>query len=259
MGEFIAMAIQKGGSGKTTSTVNLAAICGKRGRTLVIDADPQGNAGLNLGIPMNKLLKAPTVFDVFTGKQELKNVIIGTKFGVDIIPANPDLAEFDLWTVEEEQFDAKKPQFWFRDLLGPLRDKYDYIYIDCPPSLGLLTLNAFVLCDSVLIPIECEVFAQAGLLQLWSTIQKTKKLFNPNLNVRGIFFTKFNSFNLTTIVSQEVGLFADKNGIKVYTTPIRRSVAIGNSLLDNPRPAVVANPKAAPSIDYFDLAKEVFG
>ena len=187
MAKIIAFANQKGGVGKTTSAVNVAASLGLLGKkTLLVDLDPQGNATSGVGIA-KKSLKG-TIKDVLTGEMDIKNVVLPTNYtNLWIIPTNVSLsgAEFDLYNDEGSEYNLK-------DAFKTISDNYDYIIIDCPPSLGMLTVNAFVASDGILVPMQAEFYAVEGLSQLIATTKRVKKLYNEELNIVGILITMYN-------------------------------------------------------------------
>ncbi len=187
MGKIIALANQKGGVGKTTSAVNIAASLGALGKkTLLVDLDPQGSATSSLGIAKKSLRFSAA--DLLIGGCRVESAVIRTEFeGVDLIPANVSLAatEFDL--IETDGGETA-----LRRALSVLRDDYDFIILDCPPSLGMLTVNAMVACDGVVIPMQCEFFALEGLVQLMTTIGRLKGRYNPRLAIVGILVTMYN-------------------------------------------------------------------
>ena len=200
MGKVIALANQKGGVGKTTSAVNLAASLGVLGkRVLLVDLDPQGSATSSLGVSKKSLRFSAA--DLLIGGCRPDNALLHTAFqGLDLIPANIALAatEFDL--IEKEDAEAH-----LRRALSTLRDDYDYIILDCPPSLGMLTVNAMVACDGVIIPMQCEFFALEGLVQLMTTIAQLKRRYNPRLVITGILVTMYNGrLELSTDVLAEL-------------------------------------------------------
>ena len=180
MGKIIAFANQKGGVGKTTSCVNIAASLGILGhKVLIIDLDPQGNTTSGVGIS-KKTLKATTK-ELLNGSIPVKDIIVNTAYeNLDVIPTNTALAgaEFDLFDFDESEFRIKKA-------LEEVRDNYDYILIDCPPSLGMLTINAFAASDGVIVPMQCEFYALEGLSQLMITINRIKRMYNPDLAITG--------------------------------------------------------------------------
>ncbi len=248
MGKIISFANQKGGVGKTTTCINLSAYLAKLGKkVLVIDMDPQGNATSGLGI--NKSLKIKTLYDAINGDEDVKDVIQRTNFeNLDIIPATVDLAgsEIELVSMMDREHIVK-------NILAKVSDNYDYLLIDCPPSLGLLTVNALTACNSVLIPIQCEFFALEGLSQLMNTIKLVKKHLNPDIDVEGVILTmKDNRSNLIQQVSQEIHRFF---GEKVFKTAIPRSIRLAEAP-SHGKPILAYDAKSKGGVSYFELAKE---
>ena len=222
MGKVIAIANQKGGVGKTTSAVNLAAAVGaKRKKVLLVDIDPQGNATSGYGI--SKRDGAPSSYEMLTGENRAEEVIRKTNYaGVDIIPGNIQLAGAEI-----EMVDLEDRVFRFKKAIALVKESYDYIFVDCPPSLGLITLNALSGSDSVLVPIQCEYFALEGLSQLMSTVRQVKHRYNPFLEIEGVLLTMYQGrFNLTIQVADEVKKFFPQ---KVYKTVIPRNVRLSEA------------------------------
>lgn len=222
MGKIISVVNQKGGVGKTTSAVNLASALGIRGKKiLLVDADPQGNTTSAYGI--NKQSLKSSSYDLLIGSAKAKDTIIKTEFkGVDIIPCNMDLAgaEVELISIENRESQLKSA-------LCLVKPDYDYIFIDCPPSLGLITINSLCASDTVLVPIQCEYFALEGLSQLMATVRKIKRLYNPSLELEGVLLTMFDGrLNLTQQVVAEVKNFF---GQKLFATPIPRAVRLSEA------------------------------
>ena len=248
MGKIISFANQKGGVGKTTTCINLAAYVAVLGkRVLVVDMDPQGNASSGLGIDKNE--KISTLYDAIDGDKDIVEVIkpTGVK-GLDIIPATVDLAG-----AEVELVSMRNRERVVKDLLRKIKANYDYIFIDCPPSLGLLTINALTTSDSVVIPIQCEFFALEGLTQLMNTIKLVKKHLNENIDVEGVILTmKTSRSNLIQDVSQEIKRFFGK---KVYETFIPRSIRLAEAP-SHGQSIMQYDPKSKGGVAYYELAKE---
>lgn len=223
MSKTLAVANQKGGVGKTTTTINLAAcLAALQLRTLVVDLDPQGNASSGLGVS-RETLKA-SVYDVLAGDIEASEAILETKQdGLHLLPANTELAaaELELVHVEEGR------EFLVRELLKDVRDRYDYILIDCPPSLSLLTLNALVAADAVLVPVQAEYYALEGLARLQDTLELVRKHLNPSLVLDGLVLTMHdNRNNLARQVEEDVRAHF---GERVYQTVIPRNVRLSEA------------------------------
>lgn len=249
MGKIIAVANQKGGVGKTTTCVNLAASLGsKRQKVLLVDTDPQGNASSGVGI--NKRNVSVSTYNLIIGEDKAENGILKTDYkNVDIIPANIALAGAEIELVELENRDSR-----LKRALAPIRDKYDYIIIDCPPSLGLITLNGLTAADTVLVPIQCEFFALEGLSQLMATIRQVKRLYNKQLELEGVLLTMFDSrLNLTLQVVDEVKKFFPQ---KVYRTVIPRNVRLSEAP-SHGQPVLYYDKASKGTQSYDDLAKEI--
>ena len=222
MSKIIAIVNQKGGVGKTTTAVNLAAAVGIAGKkTLLVDADPQGNSTSGFGI--NKREVAFSSYDLLIGTQKARTATVTTTFkNVDIIPANMDLAgaEVELISIENREAQLKRA-------LSLIRGDYDYIFIDCPPSLGLITINALTASDTVLVPVQCEYYAMEGLSQLMSSVRQIKRLYNSGLELEGVVLTMFDGrLNLTHQVVEELKKFFAN---KLYGTTIPRAVRLSEA------------------------------
>jgi len=249
MGYVIALANQKGGVGKTTTSVNLGACLAEmHKKVLLIDLDPQGNATSGTGI--EKPTIEEDIYDVLVNDAELKNVILESAHpGLDIAPTTIQLsgAEMELTSMM-----ARETRL--NDAIKTVSDQYDYILIDCPPSLGLLTINAFTASDSILIPVQSEYYALEGLSQLLNTIKLVQKHFNPDLKIEGVLLTMYDErTNLGQQVKEEVQKFF---GDKVYETIIPRNVRLAEAP-SHGLPIIDYDPRSKGSLVYVELAKEV--
>lgn len=255
MANIISLVNQKGGVGKTTTSINLAASLGKMGKkTLIIDLDPQGNASTGLGIDKGSVKSS--IYEVLTNRCEVKDAIIKTKFTkLFIIPATINLAGLD---VELVQMEYENPQFkkntQLKTVLESITDSFDYIIIDCPPSLGLNTMNALVASNSVLIPIQCEFYALEGVAQVLSTIIMTQTKLNPDLTIEGVLLTMLDSrTNLGLEVVEQVRKFF---GDKVFNTIIPRLIRLVEAP-SHGEPICEYDPNCRATEAYLNLAKEV--
>ena len=248
MGKIISVANQKGGVGKTTTTVNLGTILAKKGKNiLLIDADPQGNATSGLGVTKDVEL---SVYDVLIGETEVEETLQETIIkNLRICPSNISLAGAEVQLVPMMSREQR-----LKTKLDKIKDKYDYILIDCPPSLGLITLNAFTASDSVLIPIQCEYFALEGLGQLLNTVNLVKKHLNKNLDIEGALLTMYDArTNLSNQVVKEVKKYFEN---KVYKTVIPRNVRLSEAPSYG-MPITVYDPKSKGAKAYEKFAKEL--
>lgn len=249
MGYVIALANQKGGVGKTTTSVNLGACLAEQGQhVLLIDIDPQGNATSGTGI--SKATIEQDVYHVLIDETPIKDVIMKTVHGgLDIVPTTIQLsgAEIELTSMMARETRLK-------DAIDSVKDTYDYVLIDCPPSLGLLTINAFTASDSILIPVQSEYYALEGLSQLLNTIKLVQKHFNPALKIEGVLMTMFDArTNLGQQVNAEVKKFF---GDQVYDTIIPRNVRLSEAP-SHGLPIIDYDPKSKGAEVYRQLAKEV--
>lgn len=249
MGRIIAIANQKGGVGKTTTSTNLSACLAEMNKkVLLIDIDPQGNATSGVGVNKNELDN--TVYEMIIGECELEDCILKNVIdNLDILPSNVNLsgAEIDLIGVESREFILKRS-------IDKIRDEYDYIIIDCPPSLNMLTVNAMTTADSVLVPIQCEYYALEGLSQLIHTINLVKERLNPGLEIEGVVFTMYDArTNLSLQVVENVKENLRQN---VYKTIIPRNIRLAEAP-SHGLPINLYDSKSAGAESYRLLAEEV--
>ena len=250
MGKIIAFANQKGGVGKTTTAVNLSAALAyrTRGRVLLVDSDPQGNATSGLGV--NKREVKHSVYDVVLGNCGAESAIIRTKYkNLDIMPSSIDLA-----AAEIELVDMENRALRLKGALAAVQEKYDYICIDCPPSLGLLTLNALAACTSILVPIQCEFYALEGLSQLMATVRTVKRMYNGYIDMEGVLLTMYDArLNLTLQVVEEVKKYFPQ---KVFKTVIPRNVRLSEAPSFG-EPVIYYDFSSKGSQSYLALADEI--
>lgn len=248
MGKIVSIANQKGGVGKTTTTVNLAASIGARGKkVLLVDIDPQGNATSGFGINKRSLTKSS--YDLLIGSVKAEEVILASGFqNVDVLPSNIALAGAEIEIVEMEDRAMR-----LKNALAAVKNQYDFLFIDCPPSLGLITLNALAASDTLMVPIQCEYYALEGLSQLVATIRQVKRLYNPTLDLEGVLLTMYDGrLNLTMQVVAEVKKFFPQ---KVYKTTIPRNIRLSEAPSYG-QPTLYFDRNSKGSVAYGDLAEE---
>ncbi len=249
MGRIIAIANQKGGVGKTTTSINLSSCIAEKGKkVLVVDIDPQGNTTSGYGIEKNDLEN--TIYELMLGDCSIEDCIIKDVIeNISILPSNVNLAaaEIELIGIDKKEYILKNEIDW-------VKDRYDYIIIDCPPSLSLLTVNAMTTADSVLVPIQCEYYALEGLSQLIHTVNLVKERLNPDLEMEGVVFTMFDSrTNLSAQVVENVKSHLNQ---KVYRTVIPRNIRLAEAPSYG-QPINIYDPKSAGAESYLALAEEV--
>ena len=245
MGKIIAVANQKGGVGKTTTCVNLTCALKKRGRrVLLVDCDPQGNSTSGMGVDKTA---TPNCYDMLMNGAAAADCIRSTKYG-DVLPANMNLSGCSVELVSSEQ-----REYIMKNALAPVQANYDFILIDCPPSLELLTINALVAADSVLIPVQCEYYALEGIADLMRSIKMCNKRLNPELTVQGIVMTMYDG--RTKLSDQVVNEVREHFGPLAYDTIIQRNIRLGEAP-SHGKPVMLYDAGAVGSENYLTLARE---
>ncbi len=249
MGKVVSFSNQKGGVGKTTSCVNISAqIANKGKKVLMIDMDPQGNATSGLGLQKSKIKN--TIYDVIIGRCQIEEAIIKTKFkNLSVVPANIDLAGAEL-----ELHELDEGLNFTKIALDTIKDQYDYIFIDCPPSLGMLTIKALSISDGVVIPMQCEFYSLEGMSQLLNTVKKIKNFYNPNLQIVGILLTMYNG--RLTLTGQVVAELKKYYADKLFKVPISRTVRLSEAP-GYGEPICYHDPYGKGSLEYAAVAKEL--
>lgn len=255
MGKIISLVNQKGGVGKTTTSINLSsslALLGKR--VLLIDLDPQGNATTGVGINKGEINKS--AYDVLSNDDEIKEAIIKTKYkNLYLLPSTINLAGLETELLEKSRVEEGFDRRWqLKKHLSKIVDEYDYIIIDCPPALGIITTNALAASNSVIIPVQCEFYALEGITQLLNTIILSQKNLNPSLEIEGVLLTMLDSrTNLGLEIVEEIRKYFRE---KVYNTIIPRLIRLSEAP-SHGKPIIAYDPKSRGSEAYLNLAKEV--
>ena len=249
MGKIIAVANQKGGVGKTTTAVNLAAgLAVEEKRVLLVDADPQGNATSGSGVP--RTISRKTLYNILLLNEPIENVVLPTELPLlSVLPADKNLAGAEVELVNTEGREYK-----LKTLLASVKDRYDYIIIDCPPSLGLLTLNGLTAANSLLVPIQCEYYALEGVTELFDTLARLRRGLNPQLMIEGLLLTMYDErTNLSAAVAKDL---RDFYGTQVLKTVIPRNVRLAEAPSYG-KPIILYDIRSRGAESYIELAKEI--